>query len=193
MSSLKSNKNKTNFNIFLWISCGALFGIILALLVPTYLNWVERAGSIIKESAPSGYLDDMASDYTVALIMAILISLSIIFWPVQRKDKIHIFWMWAAKVIVTLGFLLVYEGVYDNDQFAYYAAAVEMSRWPDHSFFKIFSDFVSLLKSGIWHSNKHTGFIVRILTEPVPESYHAYKLILSLLGLISIYIFYRHA
>ena len=102
-------KQNTGFNIFLLVPCGALFGIIFALLVPTYLNWVESTASHMKLIVQAGLLGDMAYDYTVALIIAILIGLSIIIWPVQKQDKIHILWMWITKVFITLGFMLVYE------------------------------------------------------------------------------------
>lgn len=120
---------------------------------------------------------NLLADYYKGVAWAIVLGGSIIFWPVSNSDKRALLWIWMVKVIVTLGLMLFFEYQYWLDGDGYWVNGIDSEfSWTG---FK-------LLKStfNIWH-------LVWLQNHVVPESFHAAKVTWSMLGMISVYIFYR--
>ncbi len=150
---------------------------LLALAVP-FARWLVNdwgAGFVliglgIFETEP-------ALDYMVGWLYAFIILFSIFFWPVSSKHKGVLIKLWMIRCLITLGVMLVYEGYYALDAYGYYhEARFQEYRWPVS-----FKDNWSLLSYSAWWIN-HTIMI--------EDSYHALKVIFSLLGLLGSYFLY---
>jgi len=166
MNSAPFSYGKTGY--LYWMLC--MIGIVL--LIPRYLDMVVSLGNLI----PS---DDMATDYVKGLGWSFVLGGTILLWPVSSRNKKLIFYGWLAKIVVTLFFMLFYEGHYGLDAYMYFDA----SRQADFSL----ADF---------NFKKGTDNLVnlaRLHRQFLPDSYHAMKVSCAMLGLIGIYLFYRAA
>ena len=178
-------KNLSDIKKISWVICGLAFGVILSYLLILYMKWVEIAGFDIPQ-------DDLIGDYFVGVLWASVLGMSILLWPVSKQDKTGLMWAWLAKIIVTLGFLLIYEYTYNDDQWSYFS----IPRSPNYHYFEYSLGWP--IRGGdnesayqpvgtrnidhfvIWHN----------LIFP-SDSYHAVKISFSMVGLIAIYLFYR--
>jgi hypothetical protein len=122
---------------------------------------------------PQRHID---SDYLKGLIWAVFLGVSIVWWPVRAEDKPALIWIWSLKAAVTLGAMLLYESHYQLDAYGYFKA----SRG---------------LESGIVATGGTHNMVLLVQLHHLLffDSYHAIKVTFSLVGLISVYIFYRAA
>jgi len=152
---------------------GLLVGLIgLGVFLSRFLELVETLGHNIPQN-------NLSLDYVTALVWAIALGTSILFWPVPFKDKKSLLLIWLVRVLVALGFMLLYEAHYPGlDSYDYFTRATLMN-FP-------------------WHVEQSLGtHIITVLAwlnqQVIPASYHATKISFSMVGLIALYIFYRAA
>lgn len=142
-------------------------------LAPEYLRLVASLGGHIPEAR-------VAQDYVIAIGWAAVLGLGIVIWPVPVRDRSVLLWVWAAKIAVTLGFMLWYEARYPAlDAYSYFAGGHH-------------EDFL-LSGAGLGDGTQNIVALTWVLTEISPASYHAVKVSFSMVGLIAIYLFYRSA
>lgn len=137
-----------------------------------YLAAVVSAGHWIGKG-------NLVQDYVVALCWALLLAVSILAWPVPSRHKPYLLILWAAKIFMALGFMLIYEDHYPLDATAYYAAAVS----------PMFNINGLTLGSG----TANVTYLVWLHQHLIPDSYHAAKISCAMIGLWAIYGFYRSA
>lgn len=119
-------------------------------------------------------------DYAIGLLWSIALGASILFWPVPARDKPALLIIWLIKVLVALGFMLVFEAYYSTLDSYYY---FDTPRQPDF----VWTGF---------QITDGTGNILRLVWlhyQLIPESYHALKVSFAMISLVAIYIFYRAA
>ena len=182
------NRAKTHLSLKSWnlliISLGVIFGLTLALALPSYMSLVVDLGQRIQQA-------DMRTDYTTAVVWAGVLGLSILFWPVRNQDKTHLLWAWFFKCIISLFVLLYYESFYPSDSEGYYAVAKM-----DHHFIRTMIDgqlTATFLEKGLqtYKINILIWYYNQFVPEFLADSYHSLKLGFSMLGLIGIYLFFR--
>lgn len=118
-------------------------------------------------------------DYFFAWVWAILLGLTILFWPVRLALKRNLMILWAAKTAVTLGLMLFYEWHYPLDAYFYF----DTGRGSGYGI----PDFAL---------GKGTDNMIRfcwLQQTTIGESYHALKVSCAFVGLIGIYFLYRAA
>lgn len=121
--------------------------------------------------------DDIASDYVTGVIWALLIGLSIVVWPVAARDRLPLIRCWAAKCMVTLGFMLLYENHYGLDSYDYFSKA---------------ADPKGLIEPFIFGAGTtNVAWVAWLHSQIFPYSYHMMKVSFSLVGLLALYTFYR--
>ena len=146
--------------------------VMFAIFMPGFIDLIEKLGHRIPQ-------DDILGDYAKALAWAFVLGLSIIMWPVQKRDKSALLVIWCVKIVVTLGVMLFYENNYILDAYTYYAA-------PNSSNF-------------VWEGFKFGQGTINIFhfswlhQQLIPNSYHAVKVSLAMVGLLAVYILYRSA
>jgi hypothetical protein len=116
------------------------------------------------------------TDYLAGVFAALVIGLSIFFWPVRDGDRVVLFRLWLAKCAVTLGIMLVYEWQYPLDADAYFEVGASGNQ-ALHQF--KFGDGEAIVTR-----------LVSLIASVAPY-YHLIKVVFSLVGLIAVYIFYR--
>ncbi|OQW92731.1 MAG: hypothetical protein BWK78_00795 [Thiotrichaceae bacterium IS1] len=147
-----------------------LLGMV-ALLTLSILG-VEVAGRNIPQM-------DLIMDYITALAWAIVLEISILFWPVPTQHKHFLLMIWLAKIFMTLGVMLFYEYNYVLDAYYYfYSSKMGEFAWQDFQFGAGTINVVNLVRL-------HQYFIA--------DSYHTLKVTTAMIGMVSIYIFYRAA
>jgi hypothetical protein len=148
-----------------------MLGVLAGVAAPWLLDLAARLGSHIPQP-------DMQTDYLVGWVWGVLIAVSIAFWPVPERDRPLLLALWAVKLGVALGFMLLYETTYtDLDAYGYFRSAR-------------LGDFV------VWDVSGATQRIVglaRLHPELLRTSYHALKVSFALAGLLGVYFFYRAA
>lgn len=118
-----------------------------------------------------------ALDYMIGWLYAFLLLFSIVFWPVNRDHKGILMKLWIVRCVITLGVMLVYEGFYSLDAFGYFhESRYAVFRWPVS-----IKDNWSLLSYAAWWINQ---------TFLIDDSYHALKVIFSMLGMLGSYFLY---
>lgn len=151
----------------------AIAGVSIGLVVPGFLDMVVLLGHNIPQ-------DDLATDYVIAVVWAIVLGMSILAWPVPFRDKKDLLWVWFAKILMVLGFMLIYEHHYSAmDTYSYFDGPRQ-------------SDYVW---EGItlWGSYKNIMSLIWLHHQALPESFHALKLSFAMIGLVAVYLFYRAA
>src|SRR3990172_7068906 len=91
----------------------AIYAIGIGLAVPGFLDMVVALGHNIPQ-------EDVATDYVTEVVWAMALGVSILAWPVRSKDKGGLLWVWLAKSLVTMGFMLFYESNYPLDAYGYF-------------------------------------------------------------------------
>jgi hypothetical protein len=117
-------------------------------------------------------------DYAFGIIIAIVLAISILFWPVPVEDKRHLFRVWAVKAVITLGFMLFYEWNYGLDAYGYFDVSRRAQPPGD---------------AGLGDGTVNMQRIAWVLAQVAPNSYHALKVLFSSIGLIGLYLIYRAA
>jgi len=118
---------------------------------------------------------DVQLDYLKGMGLAILIGLSILFWPVSAEERAALMVVWLVKVFVVLGFMLFYEHKFGEelDSFQYYRYGTELQEW------------------AAWRSNALIYNVCAMTNWLVPNSFHSLKIAFALVGFLSIYVIYR--
>jgi hypothetical protein len=151
-----------------------LLAVAAGAAVPTFAGLLRVWG----RSIPQPHIE---ADYLFGLVWAIVLGVSILFWPVPSRDRLPLLVLWGAKSLVTLGFMLLYEWQYSLDSYGYFSA----SRQPWQPL-----DSLSWWLTG--GGNTLIG-VAWIQTYLLPDSYHALKVTFAMIGLIAVYLFYRAA
>ena len=151
----------------------AAIAIGLAIALPPFLSFVVVSGANIP--AP-----DLARDYAIGVVWALLLGASILIWPVSRSDRRALLVIWCAKCVVALGLMLPYEANYWTlDAYDYFDFPRNMLYGWQSFGFGMGTDNVMALS---W-----------LHQQLVPASYHALKMSCAMLGLLAVYVFYRAA
>lgn len=145
---------------------------LMVALIPSLFELVEM-------SASHGYPGtDLQMDYFLGILWASILGLSIFFWPIRKKYKTILVWIWAAKIAIALLVMLVFEAQYHLDMDGYWTNAIDPTFSWDALRFSV-------------NGTLNTRYLARIHHIIVPFSYHATKMGFSMLGLMGIYQFYR--
>lgn len=155
-------------------STGAVMGILGGIAACVFLACVTEWGHFI----PSA---NVATDYATALVLAFGIGLALWISPLSREDRRILAVLWILRCLTTLGFMLLYENNYGLDAYTYYLEAKEINFDTSLTGFGKGTGNIGWL---IWYINKWL---------PSSNSYHALKVIFSLIGLLSIYLIYSAA
>lgn len=117
-------------------------------------------------------------DYSLGLLWGLAIGAAIFVAPVPDRDRSALLWLWAVRIIVTLGFMLFYENHYQLDAFNYFRGSQAG-----------FARLLLALGDGTQTMNELT----RLHYQWSIPSYHAMKLTCASIGLLSVYLVYRAA
>jgi len=151
----------------------AALAIGLAVALPPFLSFVVASGANIP--AP-----DLARDYAIGVVWALLLGASILAWPVSRGDRRALLGIWGVKCVVALGLMLPYEANYWTlDAYDYFDFPRNMLYGWQSFGFGMGTDNVMALS---W-----------LHQQLLPASYHALKMSCAMLGLLAVYLFYRAA
>lgn len=123
---------------------------------------------------------DVQMDYAKGVLWAVALLVSVPFWPVPREDRTRLTVLWGAKIIVTLGLMLLYERNYQIlDAYGYFAEGVQSASVP--AALELGSGTVLMMA------------IVRLHAHWLVASYHAIKVSFAMIGFVATYLFYRAA
>ncbi|MGF1644441.1 MAG: hypothetical protein ACFCUJ_12395 [Thiotrichales bacterium] len=123
---------------------------------------------------------DPLRDYSIGLVVALLILLTIPGWPVPASHRRVLAELWLVRIGVTLGFMLLYEAYYPVlDAHHYFRAGSATEQ------------LTSLVAAGDGTAN--VTALAALFNKIMPASYHATKVWFALLGLLGVYAFYRAA
>jgi hypothetical protein len=153
----------------------ALIVMFAVLATPRLADLIIACGHDIPQ-------EDLATDYFRGLTWALLLWLSILIWPVSRRNRNCLLVAWGAKIVITLGLMLFYENSYGLDAYMYF----------DESRYRPFS-FATFTTSGNAGSTWNVVNLVAVQNIFLPASYHAEKVTFAMLGLVAVYVFYRSA
>jgi len=121
----------------------------------------------------------MVDGYFVGLLWSFVLGASILLWPVSSQHKSALLLVWLAKIFTSLGVMLVfeihYEGAVDGVVY-YYKSTTDSFSWENFMFGEGTTNIINFA----------------ILYQMIfPDSYHAMKITVSMVGMIGVYIFYR--
>jgi hypothetical protein len=124
--------------------------------------------------------DDVATDYRLGFLWAVVLWLCLLFWPVRAPDKRALLRLWLVKIVVVLGAMLLVESHYKHsDSYMYFICSASSS---------------SRCEAIATPSGTATVIsLSRLHQQIIPDSYHAMKVSFAMVGLIAIYLFYRSA
>jgi hypothetical protein len=154
------------------IVLGGVMLLVLAAL-PLGHELVVTAGHYI----PSR---DLTGDYVRGVLWAAALGLTLLLWPVSTPDKRALLWLWAAKVEMALGVMLVYEWSYGLDAYTYYFVG-QPAVYVDEPL--VYGRGTEIM---YWLSHLQWEYLVA-------ESYHAMKVSFGYVGLLGAFLFYRAA
>jgi hypothetical protein len=153
----------------------AALGIIAGLLCAAAACWT------LPEIAAWGHFiptDNVVTDYACALVFALMIAVGIALSPIRAQERNDLLLLWFFRCATTLGFMLFYENNYGLDAYGYFADAKESSYdWDSVGF----GQGTGVIGAIVWYLN-------RIV--PFADSFHSLKVAFSLIGFISVYLFY---
>ena len=158
-------------------------GVVIAIFLCT-LGMIAFLPSlsdfVVKSGNHFGYAgDDLEVDYVLGILWAVILFLSIFFWPVPPEDRKALLLIWPVKAFIALVLMLAYEYQYALDPDGYYTNAIS----PQF----IFDGLV--FGNGTFTIQNLTWLHLQI----VPGSYHGAKVGFSMLSLVGIYVYYRAA
>jgi hypothetical protein len=146
--------------------------VVVGAVLPAFLLLVRMWGFRIPQAS-------IELDYLFGVVWAVVLGITILFWPAPARDKSALIAIWIIKCAVTLGFMLVYEWYYELDTFIYF----ERSRAP----------FPPFSETGFGNGTENVYAITWILNRFMPDSFHAMKVTFSMVGLLAVYLTYRGA
>ncbi|MCO5143024.1 MAG: hypothetical protein M9962_08045 [Oligoflexia bacterium] len=159
---------KENAIFFVFLISAILFVLIL----PYFLSGVQFLGYRI----PQSHLED---DYLKGFITGTFLFMILAFIPFPKKDRKNILIVWAAKLFVTLFFMLFYEYAYGLDAYWYFQRS-QLS-------------VADLSSIGWGQGTANLAYVFWYFEHRVVQfsSYHTLKVFSSFMGFIGIYLFYR--
>lgn len=123
----------------------------------------------------------MVDGYFVGLLWSFVLGASILLWPVSSLHKSALLLVWLAKIVTSLGVMLIfeihYEGAVDGVVY-YYKSTTGSFAWEDFIFGEGSANILNFS---------------RLYQMIFPDSYHAMKITVSMVGMIGVYIFFRAA
>ncbi len=137
------------------------------------LVWVPTLGHLIPQGSATQLSANLDLDYLNGIGLAIVLGISIFFWPVSAEDRGALLRVWAVKCLVTLVLMLYYESYYELDCFGYFYHGAHLTEW-------------TVMRSNGVVDNFCAGLLLFI-----PESFHAVKVAFSMIGMLAIFIIYR--
>jgi len=150
----------------------------VAILFSAALPMILDSISMLGHRIPQG---DVSNDFLKGTLVAAALTLAVFAIPFPKEDRINLCMVWGIKIFVTLGVMLFYEWNYGLDAYYYF----EESQRPYPDFTKTgFSRGTENLIALLWIFENE---IVRT------QSYHSIKILISFLGMLGIYTFYRGA
>lgn len=167
--NILSNINPKSERILFYL-CLLCCSVVLSVASLKYMDFVIASGQSIPQ-------EDMATDYVIGIGWAVVLGISIFFWPVSSVNKKLLLWGWLAKVVMTLGLMLLYESHYGLDAYWYF----EESRTGVVSWEGFDPESVNNIIINLARLHQYIGI----------DSYHAIKITFSMLGLIGIFLYYR--
>ena len=169
--TLRSNKYFSPHR-FSYLPLVIVLGILFGLFAQDFLNFVITSGHLIKQ-------EDMGRDYLVAVLTSAILGFSILFWPISKIHKQDLILVWIIRSILALGLLVSFESSHSQDAYWYFYDAINGTgiTWNQHNLqYQAGHFFVMLLAK------------LLIIT---PDSYHGLKVLLSMTGMLALYIFYK--
>lgn len=166
-----ANNHKRMVDLFIFF----ILGVSCLFVIPCFLEFVREAGNHVFPYPG----EDLVIDYFLGVLWAMVLGISILFWPVSSKDRRALLWIWLIKAMITLVLMLTYEYRYGLDLDGFFASGIV----PDFVWdgFK-FGNGTRIIAQIVWLCNKITL-----------GSYHALKIFFALIGLMGVYLFYRAA
>jgi hypothetical protein len=156
-----------------FIAIAVTMGALIGLVIPSFLKGVVALGQNIPQA-------DLEGDYILAVLWAAVLGSSILAWPVSYIDKQSLLWVWLAKVVVTLGFMLLYEANYSTlDAYSYFGGSTQR--------------YFPFDELGLGAGTQNVNVLAWLHNQVLPHSYHAMKVSFSMIGLVAVYIVYRAA
>jgi hypothetical protein len=151
--------------------------VVVLLGVPLIMG----SGAILslQASADSLGLLNEWTDYFIGVAWALALLMLVSVWPVSKQHKTALLILWFARIGVTLGAMLFYEGYYGLDAGHYFREGLRED------------DPLGLLTFGGGTDNMVA--LVALYSKVFPVAYHAIKVSCAYLGLIAVYLYYRAA
>jgi hypothetical protein len=145
--------------------------LAILLLLPDFREQLLATAHVMPE-------DNMLMDYFIAVVWAVVLCATMMFWPVSQQDRRALIWIWMVKTFVTLGFMIYYEAHYISlDAFHYYTFSTK--------------DILDIGKLGFNAGNDNIIALSWLHNRVLPDSYHLLKVSFSMVGLVAVYILYR--
>ena len=129
-------------------------------------------------AAQSAYMrvDGQWSDYAKGMIWAVLIALTIVFWPARRVMKMPLLWAWLFRAFVALIVSLPFYHHYSSlDPYLYFGSR---------------TTFPDLNHVGFEYGTQNIIALVWIVNRVIPDSFHAMNLTFALFSLMGMYCFF---
>lgn len=146
--------------------------ILFSASIPFILDFVDILGHRIPQA-------DVSNDFLKGIMVAAALTLAVFTVPFPKEDRVNLCLVWGLKIFVTLGIMLFYEWNYGLDAYYYF----EQSQRPYPDFTGTgFSRGTDNLIAALWLFENE---IIRT------QSYHSIKVLISFIGMLGIYAFYR--
>ena len=151
--------------------------VVLSLLV----LWVGSVfvGQLVGKVVLFNLSQNLIISYSLGVLWAMILWVSILFWPIQSRDREALFVIWMIKIIVVLVLMRAYEQGYGFDADGYFENAItDNFHWDGFKF----GNGTRIIAQLVWLHNKIMF-----------SSYYAANIGFALIGLIGVYLFYRAA
>ncbi len=150
-----------------------MFVLILAGLVLFSIGLLDLV-AVMGHNIPQ---EAIATDYVIGVIWALFLGVLLMLVPLRAAHRRMLIWGWAARCLVTLGFMLLYENNYGLDAYYYW----EFTSDPN-------APFPGL---AIGQGNLTVHSLAWLHHQVFPSSYHMMKVSFSMVGMAAIFIFYH--
>lgn len=136
---------------------------------------VVGSASVFGRHIPTHLIE---ADYLIGLLFGLGLFVTIIWWPSRPQERTALLYLWAARMLTTMLFMLVYENQYDFlDSYSYFAESRSLSQ--------------GLYVEDAAFGTRNVTYTFASLWYLMPPSFHALKLACAYVGLIAVFIFYR--
>lgn len=149
--------------------------VVATAIVTIGVSLASEAAGDLGGNIPTALLE---RDYLLAILWGVVLTLSLYWWPAAPRERSALLYLWAFRLVVTLGAMLAFEQRYDFlDSYSYFSESREIA----------LNDFVSDAP----FNTRNVNYIFSALWEVFPPSYHFLKVSCAYVGLIATFIFYR--